>query len=683
MRLLLVGVMLAALFLVIGCEGDDGDTGDAGAPGAPGAPGFTTPLSVYVSNNGTTNAGDVDQVNESFQFLKRFVAGNNEGVILDVLGNLFQAGDLNAPADPGSIRVISKIRHTADGETFDRSFDRILGGGGSTMTGLTNPKGINIADRAGFLLIANNSAMQVAVFGTAAGGDVPPVATTPIAAAPWDLVYDEAADRLFVAVTNGTVEVFDNYIGGDFGQGGADRTFTPSDADGDQISVNLHGIAYDAQSDRLVVSDVGAGTAMQSADFATDGQIFVFSSASTLDGAVQPDRTIAGANTLLGNPVDLILNGADIRVAEKANDFLLVFRNIFSGAGGNIAPDLAVADTKPESLVSEAADPADFIDVTDIDDPSIAISAVATASNPAAPGPTTGQVARLTTGLGATVATFDTDRSLENITFDAAGDAYITFDDGANLNGGIAIVNRLATSRNDETFTASRDRQIRGADTTLVSPKGIEVVDSLGLVLVAENDATASAIVAFGMQARGNIAPVFRVTDLNNGRPWDLDYDPPTDRLFVAMTNGQVLVFDAFSTARGAGGPDRVITPTGSVNLHGIIYVSDADTLLLSDVGDAASNADGQIFVIQGASIADGNTAPNASIAGVATTLGNPVDVTFDGAHLYVAEKANNMLLRFDNILLTPGGNVAPTVAGPSTAPESVALAPAFLAGTP
>jgi hypothetical protein len=408
------------------------------------------------------------------------------------------------------------------------------------------------------LLIANNSASQVAVFGTAAGGDVAPVATTPIAAAPWDLVYDETADRLFVAVTNGTVEVFDNYIRGGFGQGRANRTFTPSDANGNKISVNLHGIAYDVQHDRLVVSDVGAGTATQSANFASDGQVFVFSNASIRNGAVQPDRTIAGANTLLGNPVDLILNGADIRITEKANDFLLVFRNIFSGAGGNIAPDLAVADTKPESLVAEVAEPADFIDVTDIDDPSIAINAVATTSNPAVVGPTTGQVARLTSGLRATITTFNTNSSLENITFDAAGDAYITFDNGADINGGIAIVNRLA-SRNGGAFTASRDRLISWPTTTLVSPKGIEIVDSLGLILVAENSAAAPAIVAFGMQAQGDVASVFRVSTLNNGRPWDLDYDPPTDRLFVVLTNGQVLVFDNFNT------PVAPVVPIGSL----------------------------------------------------------------------------------------------------------------------
>jgi hypothetical protein len=134
-----LGAVMAALFLVFGCEGDEGDTGPAGAAGAPGAPGFATPLSVYVSKNGTTNAGDVTQVNESFQALKRFNAGNNEGVILDVLGNLFQAGDINAGTAPGSIRVINKIRHTVDGGTFDLRFERILGGTGSTLTGFTTP----------------------------------------------------------------------------------------------------------------------------------------------------------------------------------------------------------------------------------------------------------------------------------------------------------------------------------------------------------------------------------------------------------------------------------------------------------------------------------------------------------------------------------------------------------------
>jgi hypothetical protein len=128
-------------------------------------------------------------------------------------------------------------------------------------------------------------------------------------------------------------------------------------------------------------------------------------------------------------------------------------------------------------------------------------------------------------------------------------------------------------------------------------------------------------------------------------------------------------------------GPNRVVTPVDgmggkiSVNLHGIYYVPGDDTLLLSDVGDAASASDGQLFTIANASTVM-NTAPTVvRIAGSNTALGNPVDIEFDGTNLYVAEKSNDLLLRYDNILDRTGfQNSAADLATKVTKAESVAL---------
>ena len=60
--------------------------------------------------------------------------------------------------------------------------------------------------------------------------------------------------------------------------------------------------------------------------------------------------------------------------------------------------------------------------------------------------------------------------------------------------------------------------------------------------------------------------------------------------------------------------------------------------------------------------------------------LGNPVDLAFDGSRLYVAEKANGMLLRFDGLA---GGDRAAEFAVGAIAPESVALVPDYLARRP
>lgn len=645
---------------------------------------LANPSAIYISNNGTTNVGDVDRVNLDFSGPKRFVAGNNEGVELDILGNLYQAGDVTPGA--GTIRVISQIGDRPENDAFSPVRDRQLGG---PQTGLVNPKGFAIAQTAGFTIVADNGAKNLKVFGTAAGGDVPPVAITALPANPWDAIYDENSDRLFVALVDGTLATFDNYIASNFGASGFSRLVTLVNASGAKVSTNLHGIGYSPIRDKLVVTDVGAATMMQSPNFNADGRIYVIDNASTANGNVIPSRSIEGPNTQLGNPVDLILNGSEVRVAEKAKDRLLTFRNIFNGPSGDIAPDVSVVETKPEALVAEFPKKEMNPDVTDIERSSIPINSLFVTSNPPAMG-STEFVARLSPNLQATLGAFNTASlapTLENITFDLTGDAFIAFDSGSDTNGGILIANRLAESRNGQTASISRDRVIAGANTGLVAPKGLEVADDLGLVFVAENNATTPAILAFSTQAQGDVAPVFRTTNLAGRRPWDVDYEPTSDRLFAAATDGSVLVYDQYSANQGVNGPTRTIVPfdpsgtaKASVNLHGIIYVQATDTLLLSDVGSAMSATDGQLFVLDKASTASGNIPVKTQIAGANTLLGNPVDITFDGANLYVAEKSNDRIMRYDNILSDVGVlNSAPDLAVVRNKPEAVALAPDYL----
>ncbi|MDY7003648.1 MAG: hypothetical protein SWX82_06710 [Cyanobacteriota bacterium] len=227
-------------------------------------------------------------------------------------------------------------------------------------------------------------------------------------------------------------------------------------------------------------------------------------------------------------------------------------------------------------------------------------------------------------------------------------------------------------------------RIILGSNTGLVSPKGLDVADDLGVVFVAENNASTPGILAFSTQAEGNVSPVFSTTDLGGRRPWDVDYEPSSDRLFVAATDGSVLIYDNYIANLGVGGPSRTIAPFDpsgtnpiSVNLHGIIYVESSDTLLLSDVGSAMDPNDGQLFVIDNVSSASGNVPVRTQIGGDNTLLGNPVDITFDGNSLYVAEKSNDVILRYDNILDLSGVlNIAASGSVARNKPESVALTP-------
>jgi DNA-binding beta-propeller fold protein YncE len=141
-----------------------------------------------------------------------------------------------------------------------------------------------------------------------------------------------------------------------------------------------------------------------------------------------------------------------------------------------------------------------------------------------------------------------------------------------------------------------------------------------------------------------------------------------------------VRVFDDLSGAQGEGGPDRVISPTDGeaaigVNLHGIVYDAATDNLLVTDVGDAASAEDGQIFVIPAGSSVDGSVEVSVFIGGDGTRLGNPVDIAFDGVDAYVAEKSNSRVLRYDAIFdLSGAQNVAEDASFELENPESVQL---------
>lgn len=646
----------------------------------------------FVSKNGTTNAGQVDAVDNMLGVTSTFFAGNNEGVVLDVDGNLYLAGDVNAPTDPGSIRILNAIQNRASGDGFSTLQDRVIGGAGTALTWLVKPKGITLVHREGLLLVADNGDNTVKVFATGSSGDIAPMAMTTVPAAPWDLEYYPPDDRLFVALTDGTVAVFDAFVSGGFGVGGPDRIVVPADPTGSKVSINLHGIDYFPTGDSLVVSDVGLTTSDQGADFNRDGKLFILQGASTMSGNLVPALTFAGDNTLLGNPVDLIVDGRFAIIAEKANDRLLSFR--WDLMGGNVPPGLSSAVIKPESVVRNLLLRDRKPDLTDLDRQEMLVSVLVTSNPAVANDPFQGVAAHLDPSLTLTLDTFDSDESLENVVVSSAGDAIETFDDGANTNGGIRVIHRLGlVGMRSNGLDLSRDRLIRGPTTGLVSPKGLDYASTRGLLFVAENNATTPGVLVFGSSASGDVAPLFRTDDLGapGRRPWDVDYEPVQDRLFVANTDGTVAVFDQYVATQGTGGPDRVIVPFDpsgtsqiSVNLHGIVHMRLGNRLILADVGSATNATDGQLFVIENALAADGPTAVKARVGGPASRLGNPVDIAMHGSTLYVAEKAQGLVLRFDGILNLSGiQNQPPSRMLAFPAPESLVLVTEFVGRAP
>lgn len=657
---------LGSGLLVLGCSSDSGS--DFVFTPSVQQPTQVNPTDLTVTAS-INNSGATDQKTYDRLFIEQAAgsSGSNQGIGFDEVGTIYHAAD---NSNPGALRVQGNTFSRTI--AFDTSRDRLLGGTSTTQTTLLNPKGHDVAEDAGFILIADNGNSSVTVFGTAASGDVPPFGTTITPAAPWDVAYDQANDRLFVAMTDGRVAVYDGFGAGGWAVAGTpaapSRTITPAQSGG-QVSTNLHGIVHDPNTNSLILSDVG------DAANTSDGRIFVIPNAATASGLTSVTGVLSGNDTFLGNPVDIDLFATDLRVAEKANDRVLIYTDIYNtvagvtSSSGNIVPRIAVSQDAPESVASRPTTINFATDKSDLDG-SNTLTGVLVTQNDAGNGP----ILRLAPQLGSQLATFDPTVDVESAKADSRGDVYATTDTS------LVVFNRLATGRNNGSFNQSRDRVITG--TGLIAAKGLDIVETRGAVIVADfgTSNADSAIRVYGKEA-ANSAPIFSVATNNGGnitaRVWDIDYAPGTDTLYAAFTDGTIGVYVSFFANASATQTPAILTPSGEVgltnrNCHGIVYDAVNDVLFVSDVGDAASAVDGEIFVINNPGTATGNVTIDTVIAGNSTNLGNPVDLAYDGTNLYVAEKSNGMIMRFDNIRGLVSGNFPASATFAQTSPESV-----------
>ena len=222
------------------------------------------------------------------------------------------------------------------------------------------------------------------------------------------------------------------------------------------------------------------------------------------------------------------------------------------------------------------------------------------------------------------------------------------------------------------------DRDILGAGSELVAPKGVEIVQSAGIMLVADAGGD-GAIQAFALNVGGGdeLEPLFSTTEVGSGTVWDLDYDPDSDTLFAAGTTGELLVYADYLDNDGDVTPTATRLNSDAMatsNLHGIVHIGN-DTVIASDVANPdGAVEDGLIYVVSDAS---GTPTVTATITGPAgDALNNPVDLAFDGTSLFVAEKVDGMVYRYDSILSATDGSLEPDAMAEITAPESVALVP-------
>ncbi|MFC5283729.1 YncE family protein [Pedobacter alpinus] len=290
-------------------------------------------LSVYSPADGATLPSPM-QVNTS--------APDGNGVVYDAASNVgFQVSRQD--------KTIKKFTVSSTGEvTVTGSFvDATLTSGRDAAYDAANKT----------LYVASNTDSKIFVYANAPAltGSVTANKVFTLDGQPWGLDFANGSLMVLIDLDRKEIQLFKNV------NSIATGTVTPSNKITIPAATRLHGLVYDAASDLLLVTEIGAATASPLAipAFNADGGIYIIEGAMakfTANAAVTANRTIFGSNTMMGNPVDITFDARAgkklIYVAEKANKKILVFKLTDNG---NVAPTTsATVTTLPESIFLDA-----------------------------------------------------------------------------------------------------------------------------------------------------------------------------------------------------------------------------------------------------------------------------------------------------------------------------------------
>jgi hypothetical protein len=176
---------------------------------------------------------------------------------------------------------------------------------------------------------------------------------------------------------------------------------------------------------------------------------------------------------------------------------------------------------------------------------------------------------------------------------------------------------------------------------------------------------------AFYVYEVGDNAATLSNTYTTDIHLWDIQFSG--NNLYAIQDNSDTLaVYNNFlSNSDGLVSPSIKVQIEGIVRTHALYYSASTDIMFLSDIGDAASDSDGAIHIINNFSSKFSAAGNNGTISlsdqivieGSSTELGNPVGLAYDNEaqKIYVAERAvdGGKLLEFD--LPSTNGNASPT----------------------
>ncbi|CAM3318311.1 hypothetical protein [Zobellia roscoffensis] len=270
---------------------------------------------------------------------------------------------------------------------------------------------------------------------------------------------------------------------------------------------------------------------------------------------------------------------------------------------------------------------------------------------------TSGEVSTLTT----------TSTAAEGIYYDDDTDEIIQASRSSNQLNAFADVSTFLV---DATITASIS-----SSADLESPRDIAVDDDY--IVVADNaDVDGNADTPDGrlfIYTRSNGEISLRNVVTTDFALWGIEIVGDDLYAVVDKTNELAVYTDfvATNTTTTAISASKRIAIEGIVRTHGLAY--DNGTMILTDVGDAASDSDGAFHIISDfdskfGAVANGETMVVANnqirVAGASTFLGNPVAAEYDADSkmVFIAEAANGggRVLAFSNA--NAGGDIAPSV---------------------
>ncbi|MEP7319442.1 MAG: hypothetical protein ABI921_11900 [Panacibacter sp.] len=231
-----------------------------------------------------------------------------------------------------------------------------------TDSTLTSGREIAYDRKRDILYIANNTDSSIRIYkrfsnqsGNVTGR------TVKIQGQPWGISFDDKQNRLIVVMDLAAMrlDIFDNPNKLEAGSATASRSINIADRPNGTFS-RLHGVTYNSDIDALFVTEIGEAVAPAiptpgKPAFNADGGIYILKNAGAklaAGGTINADAIIYGANTTLGNPVDVssrVIGGnAYIFIAEKANKKILLFK--FTDAGDVAPSSTGVVTFAPEAI---------------------------------------------------------------------------------------------------------------------------------------------------------------------------------------------------------------------------------------------------------------------------------------------------------------------------------------------